>query len=443
MEQEIMAIKTPTSAVLLVVMSILLFSSGIAYAQTLEELQQSLSAKTEEIKRLEEESKKFREEVTLRQERGKTLHVEIKRITSTIAKLKSDISLTQKKIEKKGIEIAEYNLKIKEKELKSLTLRTGLRELILSVREHDERSVLTALIANKNLSRFFQESEYATQTNERLVTIIDELKIIKTELSAQKAEAEKHQEELEKLSVSLKGSKSAQESVKKEQADLLSVTRNEEKKYQVLLKDREAKRRAVESEVDELQEQIRIVIDRSRLPRAGRGVLGAPLPDAVLVECRKVPDRTSNCITQYYGYTDFARSGAYKGRGHDGVDFRAPVGTPVYAMGDGVIVGSGNTDIACRGAAWGNWVLAEYPNGLSSVFGHMSAYLVRAGDRVKRGQQIGISGNTGYSTGPHLHVGVFASQGIGVRTFYSKTCRTNLTMPVAPANAYLNPMDYL
>ncbi|WP_260597287.1 M23 family metallopeptidase [Sphingomonas endolithica] len=84
-------------------------------------------------------------------------------------------------------------------------------------------------------------------------------------------------------------------------------------------------------------------------------------------------------------------------RMHKGIDFGAPWGSPIYAAVDGVV------KVAGRSAGYGNLVKLDHGNGISSGYGHMSRILVRPGQHVSRGQQIGAVGSTGMSTGPHLH----------------------------------------
>lgn len=84
---------------------------------------------------------------------------------------------------------------------------------------------------------------------------------------------------------------------------------------------------------------------------------------------------------------------------HRGVDFAAPIGTPIYAAGDGRIELSG------RNGAYGNYIRIRHNSDYSTAYGHMSriARGMGKGKRVRQGQVIGYVGNTGRSTGPHLH----------------------------------------
>lgn len=83
---------------------------------------------------------------------------------------------------------------------------------------------------------------------------------------------------------------------------------------------------------------------------------------------------------------------------HEGIDLRAPSGTPVYASDSGLVL---YADRRIRG--YGKMVVIRHPNGLTTVYAHNSKLQVRKGQRVKRGQRIALSGNSGRSSGPHLH----------------------------------------
>ncbi|MFP1629687.1 M23 family metallopeptidase [Streptomyces sp. 5K101] len=82
---------------------------------------------------------------------------------------------------------------------------------------------------------------------------------------------------------------------------------------------------------------------------------------------------------------------------HSGVDFRAAFGTSVVAVGAGTVVEAG------WGGAYGNNIVLRMNDGTYTQYGHLSSISVSVGQRVMPGQQIGLSGSTGNSTGPHLH----------------------------------------
>jgi murein DD-endopeptidase MepM/ murein hydrolase activator NlpD len=83
---------------------------------------------------------------------------------------------------------------------------------------------------------------------------------------------------------------------------------------------------------------------------------------------------------------------------HYGMDFTAAIGTKVYATGDGVV-----KDVQTIGGGYGRWILIDHGFDYATMYAHLSGFNVKIGDQVKRGQVIGYVGNSGTSTGPHLH----------------------------------------
>jgi murein DD-endopeptidase MepM/ murein hydrolase activator NlpD len=126
--------------------------------------------------------------------------------------------------------------------------------------------------------------------------------------------------------------------------------------------------------------------------QASRNDRGAGLATSVL-------DAPSDkWLLPLHDYEFTSNFGMRWGRPHKGVDLAAPEGTPFTAVHDGVVV------IAEWRGGYGNMIMIDHGNGLATVYGHSSHLLVKAGDHVKAGQVIGLVGNTGQSTGPHLHL---------------------------------------
>ncbi len=105
-------------------------------------------------------------------------------------------------------------------------------------------------------------------------------------------------------------------------------------------------------------------------------------------------------ITQPFGPSSVVLEpafGPYK-HFHSGVDIAAPLGAPVMAAADGLVVAVGHTNIG-----YGNYVVIAHGGGIATLYGHLLQTNVSLGDRVVRGQVIGLEGSTGLSTGPHVH----------------------------------------
>jgi len=105
-------------------------------------------------------------------------------------------------------------------------------------------------------------------------------------------------------------------------------------------------------------------------------------------------------VTQPFGPTSLVlepRLGPYA-HFHTGVDLAAPLGTPVLAAADGIVVAVAHTRIG-----YGNYVIMAHGGGIDTLYAHLLETQVNIGDKVVRGQRIGLEGSTGLSTGPHLH----------------------------------------
>lgn len=105
------------------------------------------------------------------------------------------------------------------------------------------------------------------------------------------------------------------------------------------------------------------------------------------------------CVTSSYGYRVHPITGNYTM--HNGVDLAANQGTAIYATKSGYVT------TATYNYAYGNYVTINHMDGFSSLYGHMTYFVVGDGDFVSQGQVIGYVGSTGYSTGPHLHFTVY------------------------------------
>lgn len=406
---------------------------GVVIAQaSVEELRSKISTQTEEMRKLEADIAKYQAQVNATAKQTSTLQGAVNQLTATSKKLDAEIALTNKKISATTLNIEKLALEIKASERGIISNQDVIRETLRQINSQDGISPLETLIEWKTTADFWGNLASLASLTKKLGNQVDTLKDTKTSQENSKLESEKAKRTLQALQVKLADQKKIAEGNRKATATLLAETKNQEAGYRALLAERQAKRQQVQAEIRSAEEAIKVIIDPARLPTTGGKTLSWPL------------DKVT--ITQYFGNTAFATANAqiYSGRGHNAIDLGAPVGTPIKAAAGGKILGTGDTDTVCKGASYGKWVVIVHPNGLATLYAHLSLIKAIEGTTVTGGEIIGYTGNTGYSTGPHLHFSVIASQGLTIGSLQSKVpgCGT-YRMPLAPTNSYLNPLSYL
>ena len=303
--------------------------------------------------------------------------------------------------------------------------------MIRNLNETQSQTLLEILLAHPTFSSFFSDLEYIENLGAGIDLKLSDLRKVKKTLTKEKKEKGRQKKRLIYLREELADRKVIEEGARRQKKILLSATKNKETQYKKLLSERLVKKDALEAEIRKIEEELRITIDPDSLPKTGSGVLAWPI------------DKVK--ITQYFGNTRFSTRNpqVYNGKGHNGIDLRASFGTPVKAAFASKVSAVGNTDKTCYKVSYGKWILLDHGNNLSTLYAHLSFIKVAPGASVKKGEIIGYSGNTGYTTGPHLHLAVFATQGVQISTIRSKICGTLMRLPVAPYSAYLNPLSYL
>jgi murein DD-endopeptidase MepM/ murein hydrolase activator NlpD len=392
-----------------------------------DELRAGINSHTQKIQALEREIAEYQKSLAATSQETKTLKGELARIDTERKKLAADISLTENKIEQTELNLERLGIEIGDKDESISDHQSAVRASLRKLREMDQESLLEVLLAENSFSRFVVAEEQLNRlqanANEQIATLRD----LRVELTDRQTETTAEQRRLVTLNTKLADQKKIVDQNRKEKDTLLAETENTEANYRKLLASRQAQKEAFERELFAFESQLRIAIDQSKLPARGSKALSWPL-DSIFV-------------TQQFGKT--ADSGRLYASGtHNGVDFRAPIGTPVKAAAEGVITATGNTDEQSGCYSYGRWVLMEHPNGLSTLYAHLSLTKVVPGQNVARGELIAYSGNTGYSTGPHLHLTAFATEGVRVQKYTNSINCKNVTIPIADPKAYLDPMSY-
>ncbi len=400
-------------------------------ADTVSDLEAKIGERNKEIQALEAEIGKLGDQIASVNAEAETLEDAIKQLNLTDKKLTADIQLTERRIAKANATIAELALLIVDKERQIKTGDSALAESIRILREFDSRSFVEVIFGESGFTGFWNSFQGLQQFQGEVQKRVETLQELKIDHEEAQESSKIEKRNLIAYNARLADQKEIIRQNKAEKNTLLAQTKNRESEYKILLESREEKRRALEEELREFEAQLRVEIDPESLPKPGKGVLRWPL--------------SSVTITQYFGNTPFATKNpqVYKNKGHNGIDLRAAPGTPVMSAANGVVIGTGNTDTVRGCYSYGKWVLIKHYNGLTTLYAHLSLIKATEGVEVKAGELIGYSGKTGYSTGPHLHFTVYAAQGVRVERFTNSVNCKNALIPIAPTDAYLNPLSYL
>ncbi|MES2985779.1 MAG: peptidoglycan DD-metalloendopeptidase family protein [Patescibacteria group bacterium] len=416
-----------------IMVSVLGVSCTYVYAQTVAptdaaQLQAQINERARLIADLEKEIKAYAELADKSSKEAETLNGYIKGLERQVSSVTLDIKKSQTSIDKSNLEITQLSTEIQGGEEKLVRIRAGLIETIYSQYIADDINVIENFLANRNILSSVQDIDHLQVIQEEMDKLVKDVVKEKEVLETNKEGELKKKQELESEKVKLQTKQKSLDIAKAEQKKELALTKNQEKNYKAILDDKKKKKIAFEKEIFEYEKKLTYVLNPGSLPKANSTALEWPVDNVY--------------ITQKFGKTN-ASGRLYVSGTHNGVDFRAPVGTPLKSAGNGKVAGTGDTDKDCRGVSFGKWILIKYDNGLATTYGHLSQISVTPGQAVSAGDVVGYSGNTGYSTGPHLHVSMYAADAVNPVTRPSNSCPgTSMTMPVSAVNAYLDPLVY-
>lgn len=421
---------------------IVFISTGInpektsANSEEINKLNQQIEGKRSELEALDAEIAKQKSLVQNASGRANTLQNKIYELETTRKSLLTGIDQTEAQIKKAELTLSKLDIEIRDSEFLIDKNSSALAESIRKINILKSTSLVEKMLGYEKMSDFWNDFEQTEKVQKRLGYEVDTLQDLHEDLRNRQLSKIEEKGELSQYKVQLSSEKEAVESTKQTQSQILSKTKNEEAAYQKLLQETLAKKKAFEDELLEIESKLNLLIDPESYQKGRRGIFGWPAKNFV--------------ITQYYGSTSFSRSsGLYATNSHNGVDFGIPLGTQVLAVADGKVKSFGNTDAFPGCNSWGKWILLEHNNGLSTLYAHLSSTQVSIGQQVSRGQVIALSGSSGISTGPHLHLTTYVTQGVQVRNYRDVAPKAygcgayNVSIPMASPDAYLNPIDYL
>ena len=332
--------------------------------------------------------KKQAAEATARKDEAKK---KLASINADLSKLEQQIALLDQQIEAQEDEIAaqetlleeltklidEKTIELAESEAEQERQYGTMRERIRYMAEHGTTSYLSILLSSDSFSDFLNRYEIIKQISLRDEKLFEKLKAIRDRVASEKLELEETKKEEEETRAVMEQNKLE-----------LEAQRAEKIRQQQAAMDAKNAANKAYAEMIEKEEKLLAEYKKAAAELAAQstyvgGTFMWPLPAA------------NNVITCPYGMRKHPITGVRKL--HTGIDLRASTGTKVYAANSGTVTTSGYS------SAWGNSIIISHGGGLTTLDAHLSRRSVSKGNKVKRGDIIGYTGNTGYSTGPHLH----------------------------------------
>jgi len=388
-----------------------------------EDVNQKILDLRKELAELQKKSEEYKKVVTSKQKESASLKREIGLLSNQINHLETEVRITENKISSAKLVIGDLRDEIYDRQEKIKNRHDTVGILLKMMYKNDQESMLTVLMKNNLLSDFLHQVKQADNLNKGLLAAITVLKNERQELEENKTELEAKKQDLEKLNNSQKNKQVALSDTKSNKDILLVRTKGQEELYQKLLSETERKEAKFFAELKNLENQALqsgafiVHVTADSIPPRGTKIFQWPYDDYYL--------------TQGYGYTKYARRGAYGGAPHNGIDFVGGCGSPIRPVAAGNILASGAND------GFGNWVAVRHGGGLVSIYAHMRAPSgLTNGIAVGNSDIIGYEGSTGNSTGCHVHLSVY-------KDFFTYINEKNGQLYFNYFDGSINPLDYL
>lgn len=384
------------------------------------ELEKEQNKREDQLDDIKNKIKTYQKISDLKEKESNTLSTEADHLEAQSTDLEGNIAKNERRLADLDQQIESLKSKISEKEKIIQREKDVLAELLRSYSASRTRANSPAVLlasyeevaaALSGRDRFYELGNVVGET-------LDSIQQLRTTLANDRDDAAKKQDDLKSVTYGLEQQNIYLENTKKKKEALALAAQAEQDKYDGLVSNLQKQQKALEEEIEQLEAAKEGKIDLSNIPGFGSGVLAYPI------------SKSSTRISQYYGKATCKTCGYTF---HNGIDFAGSVGTPIYSAESGKVVGVGNEGKYY----YGKWVAVQHDNGLTTLYGHLSSQKVKKGEKVKRGETIGLMGSTGNSTGPHLHFSVFTTSSFEI---VNSTSVKGITVPIG---AHINPAKYL
>ena len=377
----------------LIILMVMVHNTVALAANNINQLNSQKQQNKEKINEVEEK----KEEIT--EQKNKTVK-EVEKLNSQISDYEDQIEELDAKISNMNAKITESQEKLNKAQEDYTNQEKLLEARLVAIQEAGETSYLDFLLSSDSITDLISNYYLVTEITENDTQLLEKIQKQKEEIEKAKLELESSKKELTTSKASKQSVSTQLRTAKQEKDKQVAQLSEDEKQLQAQIDELNQANKSIDSQIKAAQEAIRKYQEQQKQNNSSSSS-GASINPSSSGFIWPVPSAYARITTginyssgQYHGAVDF---------GCGGIN-----GQPIYAVADGYVVTSTRLN-----GSYGNYILIAHANGLYTLYAHGQdgSRTVSAGQTVKQGQQIMRVGNTGNSTGPHLHFEVRKSPG--------------------------------
>lgn len=319
------------------------------------------------------------------QKQALSLKNQVSILDNQIGKAELDIKAKEQEMKIAELEIEKIGLEIKDNQDQIERQKEYLGAFIRLLDYYDDKDYLSVLLNNNSFAEFFDQINNIEGIEKDMQKTLNRFQELLVGAEAKKKELDEKRTGLSELLNSLDNQKTVLQEQVADKGYLIKETKNSEVKFQGLIIDLKKAQAAANNAVGGLERQL-----RQELEKRGENEKFNNFGDASLIW-----PLASRRITAYFHDPDYPYRNLFE---HSGLDLGVPSGTAVAAAEAGYVA-----KVAINTKWYGTYIMIIHSNNLATLYAHLSSAAVSADQYVSRGQTIGASGNTGFSSGPHLH----------------------------------------
>lgn len=322
----------------------------------------------------------FKKQISQKEQEKATLAGELDLLDNRIAKTELDIAYTQEEIKLIDAQLAQLQIQIDAAEASLFQNQERLRSLLQKMQVADKDVFLELLFGSDSVHTVFDSITQLETVSSELKQSLEKTRQEKTYLVLARETDVQKRTQLTVLQTQLESRKQQLDQEVASQLALLAITQRSEQQFKALLEELRQEQLSITFDIQRLQDKIQKALAQQD-DQGDASVLSWPVD-------------VDRGISAYFHDPTYPYRHLFE---HSGIDIPVRSGTPITSPAPGYIAWTR------KGTSYGNYIMVIHPGGLATLYAHLSSFNVKPDQFVRRGDVIGYSGNTGLSTGPHLH----------------------------------------